>query len=325
MARRRTPEEQNEQRDNEQTALEEALTATHQHTLPVLPAFGQDAEDTADSPVRPAASGYRARVPARQTPARSGRHPVQRPRATDGNPPAQDRDVPSPPSTRPTITLPAITNAELAIIPVSDAVRDVARTSADEPTAILIRGTNRPVKPFRTIIPRRNGPPSFYAQFFVAMVTVMLFSSMLTFATPLGHTVGFSTTFEAYANAVPWVPTPTPTPPPTPTPRPVYVAPVYANPGTQAVINEIVAVFGNYAQGAINVARCESGFDPNARNSYPIGNSHAEGVFQILYPSTWVTTSYAAQSPYDYNANIHAAWQIFSRDGYTWREWACQP
>ena len=55
------------------------------------------------------------------------------------------------------------------------------------------------------------------------------------------------------------------------------------------------------------------------------GNSHASGVFQILYPSTWDGTSYAAQSPFDYNANIHAAFEIFSRDGYSWREWECKP
>jgi hypothetical protein len=98
-----------------------------------------------------------------------------------------------------------------------------------------------------------------------------------------------------------------------------------ASPGQQVVINEIQAVFGQYTTGALNIARCESGFDPAARNPYPVGNSHAEGVFQILFPSTWDTTSYAAQNPYDYNANIHAAWQIFSRDGYSWREWECKP
>jgi hypothetical protein len=24
-------------------------------------------------------------------------------------------------------------------------------------------------------------------------------------------------------------------------------------------------------------------------------------------------------------ANIHAAYEIFKRDGYSWREWACKP
>ena len=97
------------------------------------------------------------------------------------------------------------------------------------------------------------------------------------------------------------------------------------NPGQQAIIDKITAVFGAYAPGAINIARCESGFDPNARNVIAIGGSHASGVFQILYPSTWNGTSYKSYSPYDADANIHAAYEIFRRDGYSWREWACKP
>jgi hypothetical protein len=153
------------------------------------------------------------------------------------------------------------------------------------------------------------------------MLAVMVLLSVMTLASPLGHGTVFAGAFQGYANAVPWVPTPTHTPRPTPT----YAPPKGANPGQQAVINEIVAVFGSSAQSAIAVARCESGFDPNAYNPYAIGNSHAEGVFQILYPSTWNTTSYSGSSPYNYTANIHAAHQIFARDGYTWREWECQP
>ena len=93
-----------------------------------------------------------------------------------------------------------------------------------------------------------------------------------------------------------------PAPTPTPTPKPVSQGgmPAHsADPGQQAIINEITAVFGSYAQGALNVARCESGYDPNAWNPYAIGNSHASGVFQILYPSTWNGTSYAASSPFN--------------------------
>ncbi len=111
---------------------------------------------------------------------------------------------------------------------------------------------------------------------------------------------------------------------PTATPKPKVPAPG-VNPGQQAIIDKITAVFGAYAPGAINIARCESGFDPNARNVIAIGGSHASGVFQILYPSTWNTTSYKSYSPYDADANIHAAYEIFRRDGYSWREWACKP
>jgi hypothetical protein len=98
-----------------------------------------------------------------------------------------------------------------------------------------------------------------------------------------------------------------------------------ANPGQQAVVNEIRAVFGPYSAGALNIARCESGFNPSAHNRTPVGGAHAAGVFQILDTSTWRTTSYAGQSPYNAYANIHAAYQIFQRDGYSWREWQCRP
>ncbi len=97
-----------------------------------------------------------------------------------------------------------------------------------------------------------------------------------------------------------------------------------ANPGTQGVINEIRAVFGPYAGSALTIARCESGYNPNAYNPTPVGGAHAEGVFQILGTSTWRTTSYASQSPYNAYANIHAAYEIFQRDGYSWREWQCR-
>lgn len=98
-----------------------------------------------------------------------------------------------------------------------------------------------------------------------------------------------------------------------------------ANPGRTAIINEIRAVFGPYAGQALRVAACESSYNPNARNSTPVGGAHASGVFQILDTSTWYTTSYRHYSPYNAWANIHAAYEIFHRDGNSWREWACKP
>ena len=89
-----------------------------------------------------------------------------------------------------------------------------------------------------------------------------------------------------------------------------------------AIINE---VFGADAPAALNIAMCESRHNPNAVNSIAIGNSHAEGLFQILYPSTWSTTSQAGNSPFDARANTLAAHEIFIRDGHSWREWACHP
>lgn len=119
---------------------------------------------------------------------------------------------------------------------------------------------------------------------------------------------------------------PTPTPYPQPVkmyPTQVPTIPYPTSPGQAAVIAMINQVFGSYSAGALNVARCESGFNPLAYNPISIGGSHAEGVFQILYPSTWSRTSEASSSPYSAMANILAAHQIFVRDGYSWREWSC--
>lgn len=98
-----------------------------------------------------------------------------------------------------------------------------------------------------------------------------------------------------------------------------------ANPGRAAIVGEIQAVFGPYSNQALHIAACESGFNPNARNPQPVGYAHAAGVFQILDTSTWYSTSYRGYSPYNASANIHAAYEIFHRDGNSWREWACRP
>jgi hypothetical protein len=121
---------------------------------------------------------------------------------------------------------------------------------------------------------------------------------------------------------------PTPTPTNTPIPAPPSSATgrgTAPDPGRAVIIAEIERVFGAYAPGALNIARCESGYDPNAWNPIRILGSHASGVFQILYPSTWNGTSYRNRSPFDYVANIAAAHEIFVRDGYSWRQWECRP
>ena len=118
--------------------------------------------------------------------------------------------------------------------------------------------------------------------------------------------------------------TPAPTQQPVSTPQPVVTpAPTGGNSGSVAAM--IDQVFGAYAPAAIRVATCESGLNPNAYNATSIGGSHAAGVFQILYPSTWYTTPQGAAglSPYNAMANIEAAYSIFVRDGYSWREWSC--
>ncbi|WP_207229389.1 LysM peptidoglycan-binding domain-containing protein [Ktedonosporobacter rubrisoli] len=105
----------------------------------------------------------------------------------------------------------------------------------------------------------------------------------------------------------------------------VYNAPLNANASSGQIISMINQVFGPYGPAAVRVAMCESTLNPGARNSFSIGGSNAAGVFQILYPSTWGSTSQAGNSPYDAWANINAAHEIFVRDGYSWREWQCQP
>lgn len=79
-------------------------------------------------------------------------------------------------------------------------------------------------------------------------------------------------------------------------------------------------VFGPYGDGAVRVAMCESGLNPNAYN----GTLGAAGLFQII-PGTFASTSYRGQSVYNPLVNIKAAHEIFVRDGYNWREWACKP
>jgi hypothetical protein len=108
-------------------------------------------------------------------------------------------------------------------------------------------------------------------------------------------------------------------------PTQVPTTPYPTSPDQAAVIAMINQVFGSYSAGALNVARCESGFNPLAYNPISIGGNHAEGIFQILYPSTWSGTSEASNSPYSAMANILAAHQIFVRDGYSWRECLVQP
>ena len=79
-------------------------------------------------------------------------------------------------------------------------------------------------------------------------------------------------------------------------------------------------IFGQYGDQAVRVAMCESSMNPNAYN----GILGAAGLFQII-PGTFAGTSYAGGSVYDPATNIRAAYEIFARDGYSWREWACKP
>jgi hypothetical protein len=106
-----------------------------------------------------------------------------------------------------------------------------------------------------------------------------------------------------------------------PAPAPIAHVAVPAAPAPSgSIADQIRAVFGPYGNQAVAVATCESGLNPNAANPH----STARGLFQFL-SSTWATTSYAGYSPFNAWANIQAAHQVFVRDGYSWREWVCQP
>lgn len=94
-----------------------------------------------------------------------------------------------------------------------------------------------------------------------------------------------------------------------------------ANNATPAQL--ITSQFGQYAPAAMKIANCESSMNPQAVNTQPVAGSYATGLFQILYPSTWNTTSYASQDPKNAATNTAAAWEIFKRDGYNWHEWEC--
>ncbi len=119
---------------------------------------------------------------------------------------------------------------------------------------------------------------------------------------------------------------PTMTPTITPTPDPYYGNHQVPDPGKAVITAKVRAVFGpKYSDAALRIVACESQFNTNNYNPISILGSHAEGIFQILYPSTWNGTAYAQYSPYDWNYNIPAAYQIFKSDGFTWREWECQP
>ena len=106
-------------------------------------------------------------------------------------------------------------------------------------------------------------------------------------------------------------------------------ASVHIASGTTSPSNTVAGMiyeeFGPYGDAAVRVATCESGLNPSAYNPTSIGGSHAEGVFQILYTSTWNGTPEAGSSPYNARANIRAAHYIFVHDGYSWREWSCKP
>lgn len=96
---------------------------------------------------------------------------------------------------------------------------------------------------------------------------------------------------------------------------PAYV-PVEEEPVTKSVEAEIREVFGEYAEQALKVARCESGLRPTALNDKNKNGTSDSGVFQINSVHGVRTKWLNNQS-----INIRIAYQLFVESGYQWTHW----
>lgn len=95
---------------------------------------------------------------------------------------------------------------------------------------------------------------------------------------------------------------------------------LYLPVGPQQVIQDIENAFQPLGQTAVQwglrVARCESGYNPNAVNPY----SGTEGLFQFM-PSTWRSTPYGRDNVFDPKwDSLGAAW-LYQHDGPS--QWQC--
>ena len=106
-------------------------------------------------------------------------------------------------------------------------------------------------------------------------------------------------------------PQPAPAPPPPPAPGP-------AGGSIQQIILDAFAPLGpGVQQWALRVAKCESGYNPNAVNR----SSGASGLFQFL-PSTWASLPQHNQSVFNPVANAQAAAVLYQRSGPN--QWSCK-
>ena len=91
-------------------------------------------------------------------------------------------------------------------------------------------------------------------------------------------------------------------------------------PGPRAIIQDIEDAFNPLGQNAVywalRVAKCESGYNPNAVNPW----SGTEGLFQFE-PSTWRETPYGHDNVFDPKYNSLAAAWLYQRDGPS--QWQC--
>ena len=99
--------------------------------------------------------------------------------------------------------------------------------------------------------------------------------------------------------------------------RAAAAAPAAAPSIPEVITTAFSPLGGEAVRWALQIAYCESSYDPQAVNSA----SDAEGLFQFL-PSTWQGTPYASQSPFDPAANAAAAAWLLQTYGAG--QWECQ-
>src|ERR1700694_3064694 len=103
-----------------------------------------------------------------------------------------------------------------------------------------------------------------------------------------------------------------------PAPAPARAAPVAAGGSIQQIILDAFAPLGAGAQQwALRVAKCESGYNPNAVNR----RSGASGLFQFM-PATWASMTQGGQSVFNPVANAQAAAVLYQRSGPN--QWSCK-
>lgn len=94
----------------------------------------------------------------------------------------------------------------------------------------------------------------------------------------------------------------------------------------EAMVREAARKYGLDEERFVRIARCESGFNPNAVNkNYYAGGGNPSGVFQFI-PSTWTRMSnqagFGGQSVFDAYANVNTAAWGFANGRAS--EWECR-